>query len=71
MKFLPTPDDDNVYYEVAVAKWLVEIDEKMMGKLLWPNNNAAVSKLVRVEARADETWQRFDVEVQRYYGMNL
>lgn len=71
MKFLPTPDDDNVYYEVAVAKWLVEIDEKMMEKLLWPKNNAAVGKLVRVEAKADETWQQFDVKVKRYYGMNL
>ncbi|XP_067206980.1 uncharacterized protein [Linepithema humile] len=67
VKFLPTAEDDNVYYEVALAKWLVQIDKNMIGKILWPKNNSIAGKLVRSEARADETWQQLEVEVKRYY----
>ncbi|KYN08257.1 hypothetical protein ALC62_00768 [Cyphomyrmex costatus] len=67
VKFLSTPDDNNVYYEIALAKWLVQIDDNMIGKLLWPNNKSAAGKLVRSETKADETWQQFEVEVKRYY----
>ncbi|XP_071581230.1 uncharacterized protein [Temnothorax nylanderi] len=66
-KFLPTSEDDNVYYEVALAKWLVRINEEMKGILLWPNNDAVAGKLVRSEAKADETWRQLEVEVKRYY----
>jgi hypothetical protein len=69
VKFKPTPEDDNVYYDVALANWLVQIDDNMIGKLLWPKNNLAAGKLVRSEATADKTWQQFEVEVKRYYGM--
>lgn len=66
---MPTSEDDNVYYEVALAKWLVRIDDEMKGILLWPNNDAVAGKLVRSEAKADETWRQLEVEVKRYYGM--
>lgn len=69
VKFLPAAKDDNVYYEVALAKWLVQIDTNMIGKIFWPKNNSIAGKLVRSEARADETWQQLEVEVKRYYGM--
>jgi hypothetical protein len=48
---------------------LIEIDENIFGKIFWPKNNAIAGKLVRSEARADETWQQLEVEVKRYYGM--
>jgi len=70
VKFLPTPEDDNIYYEVALAKWLVQIDKNMMGKLLWPDNDSVAGKLVRIEAKADKTWRQLEVEVKRYYGMS-
>jgi len=70
VKFLPnfTPEDDNIYYEVALAKWLVQIDKNMMGKLLWPDNDSVAGKLVRIEAKADKTWRQLEVEVKRYYA---
>jgi len=64
VKFLPTPEDDNIYYEVALAKWLVQIDKNMMGKLLWPDNDSVAGKLVRIEAKADKTWRQLEVEVE-------
>jgi len=70
VKFLPTSEDDNIYYEVALAKWLVQIDKNMMGKLLWPDNDSVAGKLVRIEAKADKTWRQLEVEVKRYYGMS-
>lgn len=69
VKFLSTGEDDDVYYEVALAKWIVQIDENMIGQILWPQNDAIAGKLVRSEARADETRQQLEVEVKRYYGM--
>ncbi|KYN22211.1 hypothetical protein ALC57_05393, partial [Trachymyrmex cornetzi] len=67
VKFLSTSEDNNIYYEVALTKWLVQIDDNMIGKLLWPKNNSIAGKLVRSEANADETWQQFEVEVKRYH----
>ncbi|XP_071578935.1 uncharacterized protein [Temnothorax nylanderi] len=68
VKFLQTEEDDNIYYEVALAKWLVQVDENMIGTILWPDSDALAGKLVRTEASADETWQQLEVEVKRYYG---
>ncbi|XP_071578464.1 uncharacterized protein [Temnothorax nylanderi] len=67
VKFLQTEEDDNIYYEVALAKWLVQVDENMIGTILWPDSDALAGKLVRTEASADETWQQLEVEVKRYY----
>lgn len=69
VKFLPTQEDDDVYYEVALAKWLIQVDENMIGKIFWPQNDAIAGKLVRSEARANETWQLLEVQVKKYYGM--
>lgn len=33
VKFLPTQEDDDLYYEVALAKWIVQIDKN----IFWPN----------------------------------
>lgn len=55
--------------EVALAKWLVQIDEEMKGILFCPNNDAVAGKLVRSETKADETWRQLEVEVKRYYGI--
>lgn len=55
MKFLPTQEDDDLYYEVALAKWIVQIDKNMSEKIFWPKNDAIAGKLVRSEARANET----------------
>jgi len=53
VKFLSTSDDDDVYYEAALGKWLIEIDENMFGKIFWPKNNAIAGKLVRDKSRWD------------------
>lgn len=37
----------------------------MMGKILWPKNDVITGKLVRSEARPDETWQQLEVEVKK------
>ncbi|XP_070169932.1 uncharacterized protein [Polyergus mexicanus] len=67
VKFLPTQEDDDLYYEVALAKWIVQIDKNMIGKIFWPKNDAIAGKLVRSEARANETWPQLEVEVKKYY----
>lgn len=69
VKFLPTQEDDDLYYEVALAKWIVQIDKNMIGNIFWPKNDAIAGKLVRSETRANETWPQLEVEVKKYYGM--
>ncbi|XP_029678800.1 uncharacterized protein LOC115244923 isoform X2 [Formica exsecta] len=67
VKFLPTQEDDDLYYEVALAKWIVQIDKNMSEKIFWPKNDAIAGKLVRSETRANETWPQLEVEVKKYY----
>lgn len=68
VKFLPTDNDENEYYEVALSKWLKDIDENMIGNILWPGDNAVAGTFVRTQESAQSNWLTYAVEVKRYYG---
>ncbi|XP_036141259.1 uncharacterized protein LOC105829668 isoform X3 [Monomorium pharaonis] len=67
VKFLPTDGDEDEYYEVALSKWIQDLDENMIGNILWPGDNSAAGMLVRTQANAQSNWSTYIVEVKRYY----
>lgn len=71
MKFLSVTDDeeaDDEYYEVALSKWLEDVDENMIGNVFWPEDKSIAGTLVRTQANAQSNWPTYTVEVKRYYG---
>lgn len=48
VKFLSTNDnkDDNEYDEVALSKWLKNLDENMIGNIFWPGDKSQIGTLV-------------------------
>lgn len=75
VKFLSTKDDellstkDDEYYEVSQSKWLIkELDENMIGDMLWPEDDSVAANLVRTQADVQSNWSIYTVEVKRYYG---
>lgn len=68
VKFLPTDDEEDEYYEVALSKWLKDIDENMIGNVFWPQDTSVAGTLVRAQHNALSSWLTYPVEVKRYYG---
>lgn len=52
VKFLSTDDDEDEYYEIALSKWLKDLNENMFGNVLWPGDNSVAGTLVRAQANA-------------------
>ncbi|XP_071564491.1 uncharacterized protein [Temnothorax nylanderi] len=67
VKFLSTDNDKDEYYEVALSKWLQDLDENMIGSILWPGDNSTAGTLVRTQVNAQSNWSIYTVEVKRYY----
>jgi hypothetical protein len=68
VKFLSIDDDEDEFYEVALSKWLIDLDENMIGNLFWPEDKSAAGMLVRTQINAQSNWSTYTVEVKRYYG---
>lgn len=61
--------EENVFYEIGLSKWLLEVDENMIGMTYWPSNNQNVTLYVREKRAADpKTWDKLCIEVKRYKG---
>ncbi|TGZ52546.1 hypothetical protein DBV15_07955 [Temnothorax longispinosus] len=71
VKFLSTDNDKDEYYEVALSKWLQDLDENMIGSILWPGDNSTAGMLVRTQVNAQSNWSIYAVEVKRYYDTYL
>ncbi|XP_024870579.1 uncharacterized protein LOC112453838 isoform X1 [Temnothorax curvispinosus] len=67
VKFLSTDNDEDEYYEVAPSKWLQDLDENMIGSILWPGDDSTAGTLVRTQVNAQSNWSIHTVEVKRYY----
>ncbi len=70
IRFYPTTKDPEEYMEVSLASWLVgDLDDNMNGVTLWPPDSKPISQLVKNEAPADSKWDKFKIQVMRFYGM--
>ncbi|XP_029174575.1 uncharacterized protein LOC114943164 isoform X2 [Nylanderia fulva] len=69
VKFLSTDDEetDDECYEVALSKWLEDLDENRIGNIFWPEDKSIAGTLVRTQANAESNWPTYTVEVKRYY----
>ncbi|XP_071629100.1 uncharacterized protein [Temnothorax longispinosus] len=67
VKFLSIDNDEDEYYEVALSKWLQDLDENMIGSILWPGDDSTAGTLVRTQVNAQSNWSIHTVEVKRYY----
>ncbi|XP_011161752.1 uncharacterized protein LOC105197192 isoform X1 [Solenopsis invicta] len=67
VKFLSTDDDEDEYYEIALTKWLIDLDENMIGNIFWPEDNFVTETLVQTQANAQLYWFTHAIEVKRYY----
>lgn len=67
IKFLQD-DSGDVIYEAGLTKWLISLDENMIGNIHWPPTHLLVTKCVQKEVEADLLWPQFKIEVKRYYG---
>ncbi|XP_024887607.1 uncharacterized protein LOC112464697, partial [Temnothorax curvispinosus] len=67
VKFLSADNDEDEYYEVALSKWLQDLDENLIGSILWPGDNSTAGTLVRTQVNAQSNWSIYAVEVKRYY----
>lgn len=61
-------DNEDIEYEIGLAKWLFDIDEEMRGFTYWPPSDQDVGTLIRKEKPVDHSWLKYSVEVLRYYG---
>jgi len=50
------------------AKWIVDLNEDMMGTTKWPPSSVDAGKLIRKETSPDPNWPVCYVEVIRYFG---
>ncbi|KAK3911574.1 Halomucin [Frankliniella fusca] len=69
IRFYPTLKDPEEYMEVSLASWLVgDLDDNMNGYTRWPPDSKPISQLVKNEIPADDKWEKFRVQVMRFYG---
>lgn len=69
IKFLPTPADDNTYFEVSLAAWIVgTLSKDLEGMTRWPPASKSATSLVKARATPDESWDIVAVKVLKYFG---
>ncbi|EZA48415.1 hypothetical protein X777_13805, partial [Ooceraea biroi] len=70
-KFILENDNNDIYYDVGLTKWLIGVNEDMEGETYWPPHNIEAGSLIRKEVDADKTWPKFRVRIKRYHGTYL
>ncbi|CAL1685227.1 unnamed protein product [Lasius platythorax] len=69
LKFLPTNEDPDTYFDVGLRKWIcTDLDDEMCGKTYWPPNSNSVTQLVKTEESSKTNWPKHDMEVKRFYN---
>lgn len=53
---------------MGLAKWIVDLNDDMMGTTKWPPSSKNIGKLIRKEASPDPNWPVNYVEVIKYFG---
>ncbi|XP_052130535.1 uncharacterized protein LOC127751291 [Frankliniella occidentalis] len=54
--------------EVSLASWLVgDLDDSKNGYTRWPPDTKPISQLVKNQAPCNEKWDKFKVQVMKYY----
>ncbi|XP_011688259.1 PREDICTED: uncharacterized protein LOC105450208 isoform X3 [Wasmannia auropunctata] len=66
-KTIKKGSDDDTAYEVGLAKWIVDLNEDMIGTTKWPPPSVDAGKLIRKEASPNSNWPVSSVEVIRYF----
>lgn len=61
-------ESNDIIYEVGLAKWIVDLNDDMMGTTKWPPSSVNAGKLIRKEVSPDPNWPVSCVEVIRYFG---
>lgn len=53
---------------MGLAKWIVDLNDDMMGTTKWPPSSKNIAKLIRKKASPDSNWPVNYVEVIKYFG---
>lgn len=53
---------------MSLAKWIIHLNEDMIGTTKWPPSSIDAGKLIRKESSADPNWPVCSIEVIRYFG---
>lgn len=56
---------------MSLAKWIVDLNDDMIGMTKWPPPSVDAGKLIRKEASSDSNWPLSSVEVIRYFGKSI
>lgn len=58
--------EDDELFEVGLAKWIMVLDENMIGTIKWPPCDAG--NFVRKETSSCPDWKEERIIVRRFYG---